>query len=165
MKSRPLIGIISFLTNLLDDAKLYEYLLQSLYATLNLLLGVVGHKGKAHEGVLGSTCGWNNGVDKHATLVSLCCYDEGLLNIVNIQGNDGALGLTNLETFLTETLQGILSNIPQLFNALGLLLQYVQCLKSSSGSSRCVLCTEDVGAAGVTQIVDGVGIASDEATD
>ena len=69
---------------LLDDVKFNKNTFQDVYGAFYLLFGVCGHQGETHQGVLRSTSGWNNGVDKHATLVSLCCYDEGLFYIVNI---------------------------------------------------------------------------------
>ena len=98
-------------------------MLEFAYGTVHLLVGVVGHKGNAHKGVGGSTCGRDNGVDEHTLFKGTGCDDEGLFQIAYIEGNDGAFCVANLKTFLLEALQGIARNIPESFQTLGLCLE------------------------------------------
>ena len=123
-----------------------------------------GHQCESHEGILRSTGRRNNGVDEHTSIVGQRRHKERLVNIAHIERDDWAFGVANLETFLTETLQGIASDIPKALDALRLLLDNVQRLHSSCSSRRCVGSTEDVGATGMAQPVDGVEVGSDEST-
>ena len=131
----PLSSITLFL---FDDSLLDENLLQGLDGTVNLLRGMGGHQCIAHQRVLRSTCGWNDRIDEHARLESQCCYQKGLLDIADIEGNDGTLGIANLKSLFAEALQGIVGDLPQGFDALWLLLQDMQCLEGCCRGCRSV---------------------------
>ena len=81
------------------------------------------HEGETYQCVLRSTCWRDDWVDEYATVVSLLGYLESLHSIAHIERNDRTLCLANLETFLTETLQGVVGNIPQLLETLLWLLE------------------------------------------
>ena len=108
--------------------------------TVNLLFGVSSHQSIAHECVLRSTCGRNDGIDEHTGLECQRSDKECLINIAHIKRNDRTLGITNLKIFFAETLQGIVGDIPECLNALGLLLDDVQGGHSGSGGCRRIGC-------------------------
>ena len=141
---------------LLDDSLFYENLLQDLDSLLNLVSCVSSHEGKTYQCILRSTSWRNNRVDEHTCIISHLGNHEGLLCIAYVKRNDWALCLTNLETFLTETLQCIVGNIPEILETLWLILNDVECLKRCCCSCWSVGCTEDVGTAVVTEEVDGI---------
>ena len=146
------------LTNLLDDAKLDENFLQSLHSIFYLLLCVVGHKGKAHEGVLRSACGWNYRVDEYTCLECGLGNSKCLLDVATVERDDWTLCVTNLKALLAEACQGIAGNIPQSLKTLGLLLKNVKSLHGSCCGSGCVGCTEDICTTGVFQEIDGITV-------
>lgn len=117
---------------LFDDAFLYENLLQDDNSLLHLLLGMGSHQCKTHQCILRSTCWRNDGIDKHATVICLLGYKECLVGVTHIKRNDGAFRLTYLETFLAETLQRIVGNIPEVCETLRLVLYDV---KASSAAA------------------------------
>ena len=123
------------------------------------------HQGIANECVLRCTCGRNHGVDKDASLEGESGHEERLIDIAHIKWDNRALCLTDLEALFTETLQGLVGNIPQSLNALGLFLDDVKSLHGSCSGCGCVGCREDVGAAGVTQEIDCIPVGGNEATD
>ena len=141
---------------LLDDAFLYENLLQDQDSLLYLFLGMSSHEGETYQCILWSTCWRDNRVDEHTCIISHLGNHEGLLCIAYVKRNDWTLCLTNLETFLTETLQCLVGNIPEILETLWLILNDVECLKRCCCSCRSVGCTEDVGTAVVTEEVDGI---------
>ena len=108
----------------LDNTLLDEDLLQCHDRTVYLFVGVRSHEGIAYQRVLRSTGRRNDGVDEDTGLKGEGCHEERLLHVADIQRNDGTLGLTNLEAFLAETLQGIVGDIPQGLDALRFLLRY-----------------------------------------
>ena len=138
------------------DSLLNEDFLQGNYRAVYLLLGVRSHQGVAHKGVLWGTSRRNDGVDEHTSLEGKCRHQEGLVDIAHIERNDRTLGIANLEALLTETLQGVVCDIPQCLNALRLTLNDVQ--GGHSGGSGCgrIRSREDIGATGVTEPVNGV---------
>ena len=149
--------VITFLYRiLLDDAFLYEDLLQDLDSLLYLILGMSSHEGETYQCILWCTCWRNNRVDEHTCIISHLGNHEGLLCIANIERNDRTLCLTNLETFLAETLQCLVGYIPEILETLWLILNDVECLECCCCSCWSVGCTEDVGTAVVTEEVDGI---------
>jgi len=114
---------------------LYKNFLQGHHGAIYLLVGVRGHQGITHEGVLRGTGGRNDWIDEHACLEGEGGHEESLLHVAHIEGDDGALGVANLEALLTETLQGVVGDIPQGLDALWLALDDVQ--GGHGGSSGC----------------------------
>ena len=98
----------------------------------------------------------DNRIDEHTCIISQLGNNECLLCITNVERNDRTLSLTNLETFLTETLQSIVGNIPKILKTLWLILNDVECLESSSSCSWSIRCTEDVSTAVVTEEINGI---------
>ena len=119
----------------LDDALLDENLLQRHHGTLYLLFGVGGHEGEAHQRVLRSACGWNDGVDEDAGIEGERGDEECLVGIAHIERYDGAFGLANLKALFAEALQCIVGDLPQGLDAFGLLLDDVQGLHGGGGGS------------------------------
>ena len=117
-----------FNIQLLNDTLFYENLLQSNHRAVYLLMGMGGHESVTHEGVLRSTCRWDDGVDEHTGLEGEGGHKERLVHIAHIERNDRTLGIANLEAFFTETLQGIVGDIPKGSNALGLFLDDMESL-------------------------------------
>ena len=105
---------------------LNKYLLECNYGAVYLLVGVGGHQGISDECVLRSTSGRYDRIDEHASLECECGDKECLVDIAHIEGDDGTLGLANLESLLTETLQGVVGDLPQGFDAFRLLLDNVE---------------------------------------
>ena len=115
--------------DLFDNAQLLEDALQGGYGAVNLCRRVVCHECHAYERVSGVAGGGNDGIDEYACFK---CHGSGgkrLFNVAHVEGNDGALGIANLEALLPEALQGIARDVPQAFDALRLALQDVERLK------------------------------------
>ena len=119
---------------LLYDSLLYEDLLQDLNTTLNMLLGMCRHKRETHERVLRRACWRHHGVDEHTLVESQLGHEERLGIVTHVKRNDRTLCLTNLKALLTETIQGIVGDIPQVLAALWLILNDMECLQRASRS-------------------------------
>ena len=125
---------------------------------------MVGHQSKAYQGVCGCTCRGDNGVDEHTFFKCACSNDECLFQVAHIQGDDGALGIANFETFLLEAFQSIAGNLPQGFQTLRLCLHDAECFACRCSSGRSAAGAEDVCTCGVAQIVDDGLVGSNETT-
>ncbi len=113
-----------------------------------------GHEGEADEGVLRGACRRDDGVDEHALVKGTLGNDEGFLQVSHIERDNWAFRLSNLEAGFLEAAEGVVGHIPELGDALRLLLDNVQ---GFQGRCRCggrVGSLEDVGAGGVAQPVD-----------
>ena len=141
---------------LLDDSLFYENLLQDLDSLLNLLSSMSSHECETYQCILRSTSWRNNRVDEHTCIVSHLGNNECLLSIAYVERNDRTLCLANLETFLAETLQGIVGYIPEILETLWLILNDVESLESCCCGSWSIGCTEDVSTAVVTEEVDSI---------
>ena len=128
-------------------------------------MGMVGHKCHTHQRVGGMAGRGNDGIDEYPSLKSHGRCGKGLLNVADIEGNDGALGVADFKTFVLEALEGIARHFPQTFDALGLALQDVEGFECRCRGGRRTAGAEDVGTAGVTKEVDDGGIGSDESAD
>ena len=80
------------------------------------------HERETHESILRGASRRNNGVDEHAILESLCCSNECLLNIVNIERNNRTLCLTDLKALFLEAAERVACNLPKVVDALRLIL-------------------------------------------
>ena len=124
-----------------------------------------GHQRETNQRVL-RRAGWRyHGVDEHTVVKSQLGHHESLVDVSHIQRDDGTLGLTNLEALFPVSLQGVAGNLPKALYALRLILDDVQGLARGSRGGRRVRGAEDVSAAGMAQIVDGVAVRGDEAAD
>ena len=123
------------------------------------------HQGKAYECILWCTSRRNDGIDEHTRIKCKFGHQERLGVITHIQRDDRALGLANLEALLTEALQRIVGDIPQGLATLWLILDDMKSLKGACRGSRRVTGLENVGAGGVTQVVDSIPVGSNKATD
>ncbi len=148
-----------------DDALLDEDLLEDLHAALNLLFAVCSHQREANQSILWCACRWDNRIDEDTTVEGELRHQEGLVAVADIERNDWALGLSNLEAFLAEAFQCIVRHVPQMLETPGLFLDDMKCLNGSGCCSRRVTGGEDVGAGGVTQVVDGIPVRGNKATD
>ena len=124
-----------------------------------------GHQSETHERVLGCTSRRDDGIDEYTIVERQFGDDEGLVDVPNIEWDDGALGVANLESLLTGALEGIVGGFPEFLPSLGLGADDMQCLACCGGGSRRVGCAEDICAAGMTEIVDGVEVGSYESSD
>ena len=129
-----------------------------------MFTGVGGHEGEAHEGVLRSTGGRDDGIDEHAFVQRFLRNDKRLVGVAHIKGDDGRFGFANLKAGVTETLQGIAGNVPQALDALRLLLDDVQGFECSGSGCRGVAGAEDVGACIMAQPVDDAAVGGDESS-
>ena len=96
----------------LEDSQFFEDFLELYDRLVNLLACVVCHECIAHERVLRCTSWRNDWIDEDAFVESFGDSHEGLVCIANIQRDDWALRIANLETFLAETLQGVVRHAP-----------------------------------------------------
>ena len=85
-----------------------------------------GHEGEANQGVLGSACRGDDGVNEDALVKGALGDDEGLFEVADVERDDRALGLADFETCLTEAAQGVVRDVPELGDAFGLGLDDAQ---------------------------------------
>lgn len=130
-----------------DNVFLNKYLLEHLYTSLHMVVCMCCHECETHQCVLWSTCGWYHGVDENSIVESQPSDHESLVNVANVQRNNRAFRLANLETLLAETSQRVIGHIPQAANALRLVLNNVQSLYRGSRGGRRVAGRENVCAA------------------
>ena len=121
---------------LVEQSKLIEYLDKGLDGTVNLFTGMGGHKGYAHQCVLGSAGRGYDGVDEYSLLKGTLGDLKGAHGVADIKGDDGALGVAYLKALLAESLQGIVSHCPEVLNNLRILLQNLQAAARCSGGRR-----------------------------
>ena len=131
-----------------------EDFLEHLHTLLYLLLGVSGHQSETHERVLRCTGRWNDRIDEDTIVERQFGDDEGLVDIPDIEWDDGTLGVANLESLLAEALEGIVGGFPEFLPSLGLSADDMQCLAGCSGGSGRIGCAEDILAEGLTELLD-----------
>ena len=131
---------VQIFRQLFDNTLLDENLLQRFHGAFYLLFRVGSHQGIAYQCVLRSTCRRYDRIDEYARLKGQSSYEECLVDVTNIQRNDGTLCIDNLETFFLETLQGVLRHLPQGLDSRGFLQQNVQSFQCSGCCCWCVGC-------------------------
>ena len=128
--------VLQIFSSLFYYFQLLEYLCKSLHTSFHLLLRMTRHKSKAHERILRCTCRRNYRVDKHTGIKSHLRDKECLVNIVNIQRDDGTFSVSYLKTLFTETAQRIFGHLPQCLQTLRFALQNVQSLHCGCRCAR-----------------------------
>ena len=136
----------AFCSLLLQQVHIHEDLLEDLDGLVHLVLGVRGHEGEAHQRVLRGTSRRDNRVDEYARIISELRVEECLIDIVDVERDDRALSVTDLEALLAEALQCVVGHVPQVLDALRLLLQDMESLQCCCRGCRRVGSTEDIGA-------------------
>ena len=95
----------AFCSLLLQQVHIHEDLLEDLDGLVHLVLGVRGHEGEAHQRVLRGTSRRDNRVDEYARIISELRDEECLIDIVDVERDDRALSVTDLEALLTSSLK------------------------------------------------------------
>ena len=85
-----------------------------------LLMGVRRHEAESDECVIGCNSRRNHWIHKDALIQQVARDGKRLVVVTDKQGNDRSLGVTNLTTHITEALQCLVGEFPQVLLALGL---------------------------------------------
>lgn len=110
----------------LDDAELLPRLLEHGQGAVELLLGVRRHIARTEEGHAVGHGGCDDGVRVDAVLEELLPEIEAGIVLADDDGDDGRLGLADVETEFAEGLHHVVGVVPKLFDMLGLVLHDVE---------------------------------------
>src|SRR5699024_4568935 len=100
------------------------------------------HQSNTHQSILWCTSWWNNRINKYTLVKCQLSHFECLVRITNIKWNDRTFSITDFKTGLTETIQSIICNLPQILTTFGLTLKDMKCSTCSSCCSRSITCRE-----------------------
>ncbi len=130
-----------------------ENLLDFFQSIAHLLVGVRCHEAETDERVVGRYSRRNDGIDEDALIQQVARDSEGLVVVTDEQGDDGRLGVADLASHVTETLQCLVSDFPEVLLTLGLGNHDVDGLHCSCCRSRRDAGGEDVAAGMMAQVV------------
>ena len=153
------------LDHLLDDVEFLEDFGEGGDGAVHLFLRVRGHEGEAHEGIRRGTGRRDDGVDEHAFVEGHLRDHEGLLQVTDIERDDGALGFADLEARVAELHERIVGHFPEGLDPLRLFLDDVQGFQGAGRGGRRVGGAEDIGAGRVAEVVDDHLVRRDESAD
>ena len=103
------------------------------------------HEAEADECVVGSDSWRNDRIDKDALIQQVTSDGKRLVVVTDEQGNDGSFGVADLTTHITESLQCLMGDFPQVLLTLGLSDKDINSLHCSSRR-----CGSDAGSEDVT---------------
>ena len=112
-----------------------ENLLDFFQSIAHLLVGVRSHEAETDERVVGRYSRRNDGIDEDALIQQVAGDSEGLVVVSDEQGDDGRLGVADLASHVTETLQCLVSDFPEVLLTLGLTDENINSLHRRG--SRC----------------------------
>ena len=130
-----------------------EYLLDLLEGDGDLLVGMGCHEAEADERVVGRHSRRNNRVDKDSLVQEVARDGESLVVVTDEKRDDGSLGVTDFTSHITESLQRLMGNLPQVLLTLRLGNEDINRLHCSCRRSRGNAGREDVAARMMTQVI------------
>ena len=103
------------------------------------------HKRETDKGILRRYSRRNNGINKDSLFEQVPRNLERLVIIADKQRNDRRCRVPYLTPYATETIKGVMGNVPQMLNTFGFTFDNVECCRNSSRRCWCNTCTENVG--------------------
>ena len=128
-----------------QNIEFLETFLDLLQCKIYLLIGVCCHKRETDKGILRRYSRRNNGINKDSLFEQVPRNLERLVIIADKQRNDRRCRVPYLTPYATETIKGVMGNVPQMLNTFGFTFDNVECCRNSSRRCWCNTCTENIG--------------------
>ena len=153
-----------FQLRLFDDIVFFEYFLNAFKSSVDLFDCVCRHKAETNQSVLRRNGRRHNRVYKYAIFKKVASYCKCLVVVADEERNDRSRSVTNLTTDVSESIQCIVCNLPQVFDSFRLAFHNIEGCVYSGCRRWCDAGAEDVRSRVVAEVVCSHRVCRDEAS-